>query len=649
MPLEIKLWQGLLENKTSNNKNNPRTRPWQGTLLLFLFLLTASLFVTGSARLSNLQGDFERIKNFESQLTVSKDGSIMVTETIQVVVAGNAIKRGIYRDFPTIYRDREGNRIRVDFRLLSVERGGQPEPYQIERRLNGLRIFIGRNEANLVAGVHTYVLTYKVTRVVSFYQTQDQLFWNVTGQAWSLPIEKASAIVILPSALNPEDLTTEAYTGTQGEQGQYFAVARKDASTTRFVATRPLEPGEGMSIVLSWPKGVVQRPDFWQRTEYIFRDSRGSLAAFFGLLLVTAWYLVAWILVGRDPHKGRIKPVFIPPQDISPGAMRFLMQMGFDFRTFVAVILSLAHKGHLEIKELGNSYSLKKLDESTELSPEERAVKNALPAQEFALDRFQQRALTGASKECRQQLTKVYKGQYFATNRRWLIPGIVLSVLFAVTGLVFALLDGQLLVLPAVFGLIIWSLLLSGLGLLGLDSWRRGKRLPALVMVAAEILLLLGWFTALGILSQYGGAGLTFVLTMLIQLNLLFSYLMKAPTAQGRRLMDKVEGFRLYLVMTREDFHGVNPPQQTPALFAANLPYAYALDVDYIWAQHFAETLQEEAWTGNAACPAWFKGKQPFDPVRFATDISSVFTNSLSAASHGPASLANFSGSSLGS
>lgn len=648
MPLGFKMWQGRQRYKTGDNKYYPRTRPWQGALLLFVFLLTATFFVTGSAPQSNQQGEFERIKNFNSQLTVSKDGSIIIIETIQVVAAGNEIKRGIYRDFPTIYQDREGNRVRVDFRLLSVERGGQPEPYQIERRLNGLRIFIGRNDANLVAGEHTYVLTYKVTRVVSYYKTQDELFWNVTGQAWSLPIEKASATVILPRDLNPDELTTEGYTGVSGRLGQDFAVARKDACTTKFVATRPLNPGEGMTIVLSWPKGVVQQPDFWQRTEYVFRDSRGSLAALFGLLLVTAWYLVAWILVGRDPHKGLIKPVFIPPQDISPGAMRFLMNMGFDFRTFVAVILSLAHKGHLEIKELGKSYSLKKLEATTELSPEERAVKDVLPAQEIVLDKHQQ-SLMAASKDCRQQLTKLYKGHYFATNRRWLIPGIVLSVLFAAGGLVLALLDGQLMVLPAVFGLLIWSLLLSGLALLGIDSWRRGKRLPALLMAAGGILLLMGWFASLGVLSQYGGAGLTFVLTMLVQLNLLFSYLIKAPTAQGRRLMDKIEGFRLYLVMTREDFHGINPPQQTPALFAANLPYAYALEVNYVWAQHFAETLAAEAWTSSDACPAWFKGNQPFDPVRFAADLSSAFTNSLSAASHGPASLANLTGSSLGS
>ena len=34
------------------------------------------------------------------------DASMLVTETIKVVSAGDRIQRGIYRDFPTTYKDR---------------------------------------------------------------------------------------------------------------------------------------------------------------------------------------------------------------------------------------------------------------------------------------------------------------------------------------------------------------------------------------------------------------------------------------------------------------------------------------------------------------------------------------------------------------
>mgnify|MGYP006304161487 CR=1 FL=1 len=48
----------------------------------------------------------EEIIYFHSHIQVQQNGSMVVTETIQVQAEGNKIKRGIYRDFPTSYKDR---------------------------------------------------------------------------------------------------------------------------------------------------------------------------------------------------------------------------------------------------------------------------------------------------------------------------------------------------------------------------------------------------------------------------------------------------------------------------------------------------------------------------------------------------------------
>ena len=52
----------------------------------------------------------ERILSFHSDITIDEDGSMTVRETIRVRAQGLKIKRGIYRDFPTTYRDRAGKR-----------------------------------------------------------------------------------------------------------------------------------------------------------------------------------------------------------------------------------------------------------------------------------------------------------------------------------------------------------------------------------------------------------------------------------------------------------------------------------------------------------------------------------------------------------
>ena len=62
----------------------------------------------------------ERILEFHSDILVMQDGWIEVTETIRVRAEGERIRRGIYRDFPTEYFDKLGNRYVVDFQPLAV-------------------------------------------------------------------------------------------------------------------------------------------------------------------------------------------------------------------------------------------------------------------------------------------------------------------------------------------------------------------------------------------------------------------------------------------------------------------------------------------------------------------------------------------------
>jgi hypothetical protein len=55
----------------------------------------------------------ERIHSYHSDIVVDEKGDMTVTETITVNAEGNKIRRGIYRDFPTHYKDRLGNNYNV--------------------------------------------------------------------------------------------------------------------------------------------------------------------------------------------------------------------------------------------------------------------------------------------------------------------------------------------------------------------------------------------------------------------------------------------------------------------------------------------------------------------------------------------------------
>jgi hypothetical protein len=158
----------------------------------------------------------ERILEFHSDILVMPDGWIDVTETIKVRAEGNRIRRGIYRDFPTEYRDKYGNDVIVGFDILSVLRNNSPEDFHTQGIRDGIRTYFGNSDRYINSGEHTYTFRYRASRMLGFFENHDELYWNVTGVNWEFPIDNASATVSFGFDVSAGDLTAEAYTGAFG-------------------------------------------------------------------------------------------------------------------------------------------------------------------------------------------------------------------------------------------------------------------------------------------------------------------------------------------------------------------------------------------------------------------------------------------------
>src|SRR5690606_31645651 len=142
-----------------------------------------------------------------------------------VLAEGVDIRRGIYRDWPTRYRDRFGNDVEVVYQPRSLARNGRPEPYRVERRGNGVRAWFGSPERLLEPGVHTYAWRYEADRVLGFFAEGDELYWNVTGLGWAFPIERASATVRFAFDLPEGAVEVDAATGPAGARGRAFTAS----------------------------------------------------------------------------------------------------------------------------------------------------------------------------------------------------------------------------------------------------------------------------------------------------------------------------------------------------------------------------------------------------------------------------------------
>jgi uncharacterized membrane protein YgcG len=611
----------------------------------------------------------EQILDFHSEITLLDDSSLQVTETITVIAAGRQIRHGIYRDFPTSYRDTLDNHYVVGFQMLSASRDGAAEPFRVEDDSNGKRVYLGSDNVMVPPGRHVYTITYTTNRQLGFFKDHDELFWNVTGLGWAFPIRQASATVHLPAGIPAAQVQLSGYTGPQGSRQSQLTTSA-DGPGFRFAATRPFGPHEGLTILLAWPKGYIAEPTTSQKLGLFFRDNRLALLLVAGFLVLVLYYSIAWFAVGRDPVRGVIMPLYEPPSNFSPAGMRYLLRMGFDNKTFAAAILDMAVRGFLTIKEQAGSYTLYTTGKpNSVLSEDERMIAASLfdGRNQIWLHNENHSAIHDALKRLGQFLAAKEQKAYFVTNSRYLIAPVVFSLLIAVWYL--AVLGPPKIFMCAFLAvwLGIWSFAVYSMVTKVIATWRTvlGGRSSALTEAVSAGKAFLStcatipfvFFELMAFWFVWKLTSFPFVLYVLGcgVLHVLFLHLMKAPTFAGRRLMDQVEGFKMFLGAVDGDrLNRAMPPQQTPAVFEKFLPYAIALDVEQDWAEKFSGILAGASTApdhpNGSYAPSFYSGSSwnGFTGTSFASSFSSSLTSAISSSATAPGSGGGGSGGSGG-
>jgi uncharacterized membrane protein YgcG len=590
-----------------------------------------------------LQAASERILRFQSNILVHPDATMTVTETITVRSTGREIRRGIIRDFPTTYRDRLGHTVKVDFQLEQVLRDGHREPYHLTRAANGVKIYLGQQNVYLKPGVYTYTITYRTNRQLGFFKDFDELYWNVTGNGWTFPIDEAEAIIQLPPGA--KILQYSAYTGFQGDRGREYQ-ARPQGNEIFFRTTRGLEPREGLTVAVAWPKGLVREPSPQDKAALFLRDNQGAAVGLVWLVILAGFYVFAWVRVGRDPASGVIIPLYTPPAGFSPAAVRFLTRMGFDDKAFAAAVVDMAVKGALLIQEDGDDYSLvKKGDASATLSRGEQKIAGRLFAgsNSLKLENTNHTTINSAIDALKQSLKTEFEKVYFVTNSGYLVPGIIFTLV--ALGFIAGTAEDKAAAAGASLWIAVWTAACYFLAVGVYRRWRaaRGwqKILGAVGATLFALPFLAGEIFGLVFFAMVVPLAAALILAAMALLNALFYHLLKAPTLSGRQTMDQIEGFKMYLSVAEQDrLNVLNPPEKTPQLFEKYLPYALALDVENEWSEQFAQVLAQAGEGGQAYSPTWYSGSSwnISSPSRFSASLGSAFAGAIAASSSPPGS-----------
>ncbi len=588
--------------------------------LLGAGLLAAAPAVTGPARGHGPGSGPDPIQRslvferFDAEIAVRANGDVVVRETLRPRFTGSW--NGILRVVSLRHETAKGRRERLDLELRSATDGrGRSLEHEVERPdrwHRRFRVWVPGAEN----ATRTVVLEYVVHDAIRFFDEDgeagplDELYWQVTGTEWEVPIEAASAIVVLPDGATAKQAA--AYIG--GPSSTARTPVELDGGVVRVPDAGPFRPGEGLTVAVGWPPGFVDRPSAME-------SAGRRIFALWPLLLVAFAYYVSyrnWDRRGRDPEPHSIMVRYDPPADLGPAELGTLVDHTVEMRDVTSMLVDLAVRGYIRIEELEGEGLLGKLkgkDYAFHLLKE--------PAEWDDLEAYEAVFLRGffdADHVEEGFLESVFRGRDDdpedpGWTDRTLAPRIELSDL---ENEFYKKLDD---IHDAIYDRLLQRRFYE----------RRPDSVRGRWMAMAAFLAFGGaaFFVAAanGVASPVLGAALV---ASGIVVGI-FGWLMPARTEEGARMREKALGFKEFLDKVEAD--RFQRMITSPDLFEAFLPYALAFHVEDRWANAFEDLYTEP--------PDWYTTSRgyhagAFDIHAFTSDLSGLTAAAGSTMSSSP-------------
>jgi len=507
-----------------------------------------------------------KIQQFSAKIFVETDSSLNVTETIEANFIG--AWHGLYRTIPIEYITPQGFNYSLFVKLEgATDAAGQPLKVESSRERHYLKWKIYIDNATDV--VKTITLHYHVQNGLRFFEDHDELYWNVTGDDWDVPIENASAQILLPSGVM--GIRASEFTGSYGSRAQNADVKTTD-NVVEVSMLRPLAFHEGLTAVVGWDKGFVTEPG----TGELVNEFLASNWPLFFPVLVFGFMFWLWYTRGRDPRVGPIAVQYAPPDGMTPAEAGTLVDDDAAMRDITATIVDLAVRGYIVIEEKDKSQMLGLLHNKDYVfhlkkGPKEwaglRSHELVLLAALFANGLLPEVTLSSLENQFYKNLSNIKNSIFDELMERGYFQhrpdyvrsafvggGIALGVLFFLIGNSLAQRIGMA---PAPF---LIAAFLSGVIIVGF-----------------------GWF-------------------------------MSARTLNGVKALSGVLGFEDFL--THVEAGRLDRTNQTPETFEKFLPFAMALGVEKKWVGAFQNIYSQP--------PSWYQGgyyNGGFHPLMFVNSL----------------------------
>lgn len=524
------------------------------------------------------------IKDFKTKVIVNSDSSLNIEETIIADCGNLPDKHGIFRVLPTRQKYSETKSIETPINLQKIiDESGKPYRVSSSKDVFHKTLTWKIGDPNVtVNGENTYIISYKVKNVIRNQQGFDELYWNLSGNYWEIPIDKFAAQITFPEEVNSENLLIDIYSGKTGDKAAFDVTRKLTGNVLDVNSDKVIEPGEGITLSASFPQNIVKpyKPSFFEK----------FLKYFYFLIPIMVLIVMykLWEKFGKDPKVSpTIAPEFEIPENLSPIEMGLVQSDGAMLPRFItAGIIGLAVKGHINIVELEKSKFLKTKDykftrtkSEKELSTTERKLLGEIFKGQ---DSVKLSDLKGRFYLSTQEVEKASKSD--------LVNMKLINSMSRIKQIIF-------ISISMIFGFVSYFSLFY-------DIW---------LFVALEISALI---------------------------ILIFGFLMSQRTLKGLKLLRRIEGFKMYMKKAEQYRQEFNEKEN---IFEQFLPYAILFGMTKLWIKKMKVLYGNDYF--KTYHPIWFVGTVGnFDVNTFESSIQSISSNISNAASSSGSGDGGFSG-----
>jgi len=560
------------------------------------------------------------IDNFTSEVIINQDTSITVEEIIEVDFM-NTPKHGIFRNIPVAHSAR-GKNIKTNIDEVSVrDLNGLDYPFSQDKNTRDLVLKIG-DPSRVITGKNTYVIRYRVSDVLQKYDNEIELYWNVLGSNWDVPIRNSSVRVLSPHALISQ---SKCFTGILGSTSSNCTIDIYEDKYT-LQSTTPLGNGSDFTIVLSFdPDNNLVFPTQSEIAKKRLIDNWGYILSVIPLLVI----FIFWIKKGRDkryvddniydtkesdsrPVKTRafferkfMPLVYRPIDNLSPAEIGVISDDKIHLRDIIAEVVELARLGFIRIEKFEIKKKLRKdeveyafLKEKKYFDTESR--KNLKDYQDYILKELFRATSVHKSVKTAEKLF----GAHDTASKEWKLLSKGEYVLLS--GLRNHFYEGLPIIKEKVYRHV------SSEGYFDMNPEHVRMISIALVILMNGIFLV----TAFVFASVTGNYGPVVLLIALAVPCLFLAYLMPRRSARGYAYLRQIEGLKWYLQKGKWR-HEIS---EKKLFFEDILPLAIALGV--------VGKLAKDMQNLEIVPPKYING---FAGSTFTSDFGS-FNNSLSSA-----------------